>query len=69
MSFFRTLQTSTGPRTEAYTASSGTTQDVPAEAATPAPDQQHLFAVMAFFAEHPGVPDHTEPALADLLGH
>lgn len=71
MSFFRTLQAAVDPRIEAYTASSDTAQDTPVDRETPAPapDQQHLFAAMAYFAEHPGAPDHTELALANLLGH
>jgi hypothetical protein len=26
-----------------------------------ATDEQRVFAAMAFFARHPGVPDHTDP--------
>lgn len=63
MNFFRTLQAVTDPRTETYTATNHTVQEMPAEHEVPAPNHQHLFAAMAFFAEHPGVPDADTPGL------
>jgi len=67
VSFFRTLQAAVDPRIETYTTTGHTVQNAPAEHEAPAPDQQHLFAAMAYFAEHPGVPSTADPALTALV--